>query len=195
MLVVDMFFNLSGNETSNFYADNYINRTDMWKAGPLDIRWDKIRKMWTPASQLVEGYLIEDLEAAEGRFSSKPFTSGRMVLCAGTYGDSIMESGFQPIRWDRADASGYFSSGLLYGSGGPLGGISGLLWRSSGNYYSSLAGPVISGGVPELFVLLINRSLHLSALSGTYVVASPMPNGDYRPIWVDCNASERDGIE
>lgn len=170
-------YNSSGNENSDFYLHNYINRPDTWKVGPMDTRWDSRKKMWVPGSLLVEGYLIEDLAAAEGRLSKIPFTSGRMVLCGGSYAD-VNDGGISKL-WDRADASGYLFSGE---------------WRSSGNYYTNLAGPIASGGNPELFVLLINRSSQLSASSGTYIIASPMPNGDYRPLWVDCAPSERDGI-
>lgn len=177
-------YSSSGNEESDSYADNYLNRADLWKAGPLNIRWDNRGKMWSPGSILVEGYLIEDMPAAEGRFSSVPFTSGRMILCAGSYANT--ESGYQPKMWDRADASGYYTSGLLANGG------SGLVWRSSGTVYGNYAYGVESGGRPDIFVLLINRSTQLSALSGTYIIASPMPNGEYRPIWVDCETSERD---
>jgi len=170
-------YNSSGNENSDFYSHGYISRPDTWKVGPMDTRWDSRKKMWVPGSLLVEGYLIEDLAAAEGRLSKIPFTSGRMVLCGGSYADAN-DGGIVKV-WDRADASGYIFSGV---------------WHSSGNYYTSLAGPIASGGNPELFVLLINRSSQLSASSGTYIIASPMPNGDYRPLWVDCKSSERDGI-
>lgn len=183
----------SGNSNSDSYADGYLQRPDMWKAGPLDTRWDDKKKMWVAGSTFVEGYLIEDLAAAEGRFSSVPFTSGMMVLCGGSYAN-VQDSANTKL-WDRADASGYYSSGYTVSGVFNFYPDSGTRWHSSGQYYSSLGGPIASGGNPNLFVLLINRSTQMSALSGTYIIAAPMPNGDYRPIWVDCESSERVGLE
>ena len=40
--------NASGNfGTSTNRIDNYQQRSDLWKTGPLDVRWDNDRKVWT----------------------------------------------------------------------------------------------------------------------------------------------------
>jgi hypothetical protein len=45
------------------YIDNYKNRADLWKVGPLDIRWDYERKLWTlGGSSFYIGTLNADLE-------------------------------------------------------------------------------------------------------------------------------------
>jgi len=33
-------------DNENAFLDNYKNRADQWKSGPLDIRWDDSRKVW-----------------------------------------------------------------------------------------------------------------------------------------------------
>jgi hypothetical protein len=43
--------------------DNYVNRADTWKVGPLDIRWDDDRKLWTAG----------DITVAGGGSNVKPF--------------------------------------------------------------------------------------------------------------------------
>lgn len=40
---------------------------------------------------------------------------------------------------------------------------------------------------PEKTFWVINRSMSVDADSGTYIVSMEMPNGEYRPIWVDCD--------
>ena len=40
---------------------------------------------------------------------------------------------------------------------------------------------------PEKKIWVINRSL-LSGPSGAYIIVEEMPNGEYRPIWSDCDA-------
>lgn len=32
------------------YVENYRNRADLWKAGPIDLRWDNSRKVWSTGS-------------------------------------------------------------------------------------------------------------------------------------------------
>ena len=37
---------LASGETEVQYVDNYLQRSDLWKTGPIDIRWDDDRKVW-----------------------------------------------------------------------------------------------------------------------------------------------------
>lgn len=39
---------------------------------------------------------------------------------------------------------------------------------------------------PDKKIWVFNRSTDLDATSGTYIIAKEMPNGEIRPIWVDC---------
>lgn len=39
---------------------------------------------------------------------------------------------------------------------------------------------------PDKKIWVINRSTDLDAESGTYIIAKEMPNGEFRPVWVDC---------
>lgn len=176
-------YNPSGNYGSHLFASGYQDRPDMWTVGPLDgFRFDRSTGMWNIGCKVIEGYLIEDLPATSGRLSNLPYTSGRMVLVDGSYAGmpKYLDSGNTVLNpyyrlWDRADASGEInSSGTIYSD------------------YSSM--PIESGGRPDLFPLLVNRSSRVSAPSGAYVIAVNMPNGENRPIWIDCEAEERDGI-
>jgi hypothetical protein len=46
--------------TSPLFADDWLQRPDLWKAGPLDIRWDYERGVWTspPSYRLVQAKLL-----------------------------------------------------------------------------------------------------------------------------------------
>lgn len=39
------------------YADNYLNTPDKWPVGPVDLRWDNDRKVWSAYSETKIGYL------------------------------------------------------------------------------------------------------------------------------------------
>ena len=43
------------------FTENYKNRPDLWKAGPVDLRWDDTRKVWT-GKQLTQDELNEMLQ-------------------------------------------------------------------------------------------------------------------------------------
>ncbi len=69
------------------FADNVRKRADIWKAGPIDLRWDEPRKMWIAAPEVVVGYTLSDISAASGRFANKTFTSGELQVSNGRYDD------------------------------------------------------------------------------------------------------------
>lgn len=167
------------NETSEFYATGYMTRPDMWKTGPLaGPVWEPTEKCWFFGTRLYEGYLIEDLPHTSGRLSDLAYTQARMVLVDGTYAGAdsgVLRDDFK--LWNRADASGV-----------------NIAEQKKGKVYDQYKLPRESGGIPELFVLLTNRSTRIDAPSGAYVIAANMPNGELRPIWIDCESEETDGI-
>ena len=57
----------SDEEPSSQFVDDWINKPHLWKAGPLDIRWNEKKGMWVPniperpVGFIIEGKLKEDL--------------------------------------------------------------------------------------------------------------------------------------
>lgn len=47
------------------FASGYQNRADIWKAGPIDYKWDRQRKVWTSFGVNI-AYLRESVTAATG---------------------------------------------------------------------------------------------------------------------------------
>lgn len=65
------------------FADNYLRRPDLWKAGPLDVRWDESRGVWSAAGSVFRvAKLVEHLipgGAAFAQLASVTITSGSPV--------------------------------------------------------------------------------------------------------------------
>lgn len=84
-------------ETKGYDRHQFSSRTrermDLWKAGPLDIRWDEYRSMYVAAPENFIGYAMGDIPASSGRYADKTFTSGEIELSIGRYDDYHTPSG------------------------------------------------------------------------------------------------------
>jgi len=84
-------------ETKSYDRHQFSSRTrdrmDLWKAGPLDIRWDEYRSMYVAAPENFIGYAMGDIPASSGRYADKTFTSGEIELSIGRYDDYHTPSG------------------------------------------------------------------------------------------------------
>ena len=70
------------------FADDAPTNRNNWKSGPIDLKWDEDRKMWTSGFQIAEGWLTSDIVApAPG--SSEDFTVQTKKTSAWTDGDVI----------------------------------------------------------------------------------------------------------
>jgi hypothetical protein len=69
----------SGGSSADF-ADDWLQRPDLWKAGPLDIRWDYKRGVWTspPSNRMVQV-----------KFTGEEFCSGSLDYNNGAYDVSM----------------------------------------------------------------------------------------------------------
>lgn len=123
------------------YAFNFRERPDEWKSGPLDLRWDKYKKMYVAAPEVFVGYALQNIPASNGRFGEKTFTSGEIEVYSGRYDE------FGVTDRNKSQFPGYANK-----------------------------------------LLIINRSVDKSIDSGTMVMAIRTNNGEYMPIWVDCDA-------
>ena len=47
------------------FMDNYLQRSDQWKVGPVDLRWDRKRKVWA-ASNIGENVVVKVSETLDG---------------------------------------------------------------------------------------------------------------------------------
>lgn len=54
---------------SNKYLENWLKRSDTWKTGPLDVRWDEARGVWTcfPGYSLVRARISETVSEEWGQ--------------------------------------------------------------------------------------------------------------------------------
>lgn len=123
------------------FAFNFRDRPDEWNSGPLDLRWDKYKKMYVAAPEVFVGYALQDIPVSDGRYGEKTFTSGEIEVYTGRY-DS-----FGITDRNKSQFPGYANK-----------------------------------------LLIINRSVDKSIDSGTMVIAIRTNNGEYMPIWVDCDA-------
>jgi len=75
--------NLTPSTPSSKFADNYLRRPELWKAGPLDVRWDESRGVWSAAGSVFRiARLVEHLipgGAAFAQLGSVNITSGSPV--------------------------------------------------------------------------------------------------------------------
>lgn len=88
LVLVGWGFDLNGKPVPNKtpgspgteFADNYLRRPDIWKAGPLDARWDEERGVWSAVSANMRiARLVENLipgAAAYGQLGSITIVSG-----------------------------------------------------------------------------------------------------------------------
>jgi len=65
---------LSTQNMSDDFLDDYMSRCDKWKAGPVDLRWDKWRKVWTMPGILRGTYAGSGKMRLEGKDDLIPFT-------------------------------------------------------------------------------------------------------------------------
>ncbi len=47
------------------YPDDIGERRDLWKTGPVDLRWDEVRKVWSCGVDVIEGFLLTDVTPAQ----------------------------------------------------------------------------------------------------------------------------------
>jgi hypothetical protein len=48
---------------SNNYMDNYLSQSNKWKVGPIELMWDRRRKLWTAPGMILLGTLSDNLDA------------------------------------------------------------------------------------------------------------------------------------
>lgn len=126
---------ISGENRSAFFEENWLRKPSKWKVGPLDVRWDERRGVWTapPSYKLVRAIADEvtetgiyawiaddDMESSFDAFGN-PIPSGRILVS--NPGDIAIGSGtsflasFDP-RYENANFSNY--KALQAGGGGQI---------------------------------------------------------------------------
>lgn len=80
------------------HTDTGTNR-NLWKTGPIDLRWDEERKVWGPGFDFVEGYLTTAMTVATSK--TKP-TSFEMTVHRNedtNLEEFGLESNLEDIKW------------------------------------------------------------------------------------------------
>ncbi len=72
---------------TRYFCSGFRDRQDLWKAGPVDLRWDEYKRMWVASPEMFIGYALSDVPSASGRFADKSFSSGEMELATRRYDD------------------------------------------------------------------------------------------------------------
>lgn len=69
------------------FAPNFTKRNDLFPAGPLDLRYDKSRKMWRSTPEVYGGYTLNNIASASGRFapSGCNFASGELEILVNAF--------------------------------------------------------------------------------------------------------------
>lgn len=68
----------SGSSDSDF-MEGYLHRSDQWKAGPVDLRWDRDRKVWT--GNVGQKVIVKNTSAAMGLTSDEDGVHVDSVSC------------------------------------------------------------------------------------------------------------------
>lgn len=80
------------------HEDTGVNR-NLWKTGPIDLRWDEERKVWGPGFDFVEGYLATKMVVASSK--TKP-TSFEVTVHRNedtNLEEFGLESNLEDIKW------------------------------------------------------------------------------------------------
>jgi hypothetical protein len=80
----------SGSNGRVFNLETPVDRSK-WKTGPVDLRWDDNRKVWTGGTEIIEGRMVSNLSA--GDFSSPSVGSGQIYR-----GKNLQYSTFTLVR-------------------------------------------------------------------------------------------------
>jgi hypothetical protein len=110
---------LAGEGANNVFESGYLQRSHLWKVGPLDTRWDNDRKVWVAGggSDIKEGRLLGDLEAPNNWNTP---TSGVLdVWSNNNAGQSMDDTAENQIFYNRDTtfslSSGTYLSIISYG--------------------------------------------------------------------------------
>ena len=79
-----------------------------WKTGPVDLRWHNKRKTWVGGHEMLEGYLIEDLDAPSDNDS---FSLAKMKIFRKTTPDGLENRDDETLTITNRDSSLSASSG------------------------------------------------------------------------------------
>jgi len=90
----------SGDGDDGFYP-NYKNRADKWKAGPLDVRWDDERKVWSAVGENVSTAAnIGMFKLKENLLPGSHAPAWNIGASGGADGEFVAESGSSTELWD-----------------------------------------------------------------------------------------------
>jgi hypothetical protein len=131
-------------------------RVDIWNSGPLDLRWDRYKRMFVASPEMFLGYALCDIPAASGRYA--PVKGSGDPTAPGYLGYRSFNSGEIECAVGRYD-SFHVPSGTQDGG------------QSSFSLHK---------------LLIINRSVTMDIASGALVIATRLNNGEYFPIFADC---------
>lgn len=88
-------------DINEYHKDVGTNR-NLWKTGPIDLRWDEERKNWGPGFDFVEGYLKTEMTVASSKTSPTTFK----VEVYRNRDDDIEENGLnlstKDIKWQAS---------------------------------------------------------------------------------------------
>lgn len=111
----------SGNAMTNYFEQHWLRKPDKWKAGPLDIRWDQQRGMWTvPQIQnMIRFYAVENYDSSKTTFRANVQNIPSGYAYYNASGDLVPPVVEIYNPWGRAMVSGmagwaYYNPNLNY---------------------------------------------------------------------------------
>lgn len=119
-----------GNGSGGFLAD-YLNHSEEWKAGPVDLMWDERRGVWT-SHDVLKGTADQDILGSLGSGACTVYRNGTATswhLVAYNFSDSSISSG-TPVHllFNVLDKSWYAAS-TAAGSSSPAGSGAGYRYQ------------------------------------------------------------------
>jgi hypothetical protein len=90
-----------------FHPDTPKNR-GLWKTGPIDLRWHGKRKTWVGGQEMLEGYLLEDLDSAPSisGIATAKMSVLRVATPSGLTGQKLLTQSSGILRDDKGNQTG-----------------------------------------------------------------------------------------
>ena len=90
--------------TDEFYPSHKV-RADMWKCGPVDLRWDRQKKMWVPTEteKFILVTLNEVLNPGEKAEATRNDNGDTIMIYDELYCNFLLESEYTYVKYDRSE--------------------------------------------------------------------------------------------
>lgn len=116
------------------FDPDYLQDTSKWPVGPLEVKFDSDRRVWVGGTNIVQGFLDENLLAPSGQITSSglfgtPIYTSGMVRIFNWSGDRFIDSGQKKLVYNVDRTLAGFSG--TYVQMAEIGGKYSIVWLGS----------------------------------------------------------------